>query len=625
MRDKTWRDMKAQLASSLLEEAEKIGWPMAVEYAACDKDIRLSFERAFVKLLQLRQVKIKLHEKHSLEDTEGGGLYPIEALVHPIALRFKYHFDGTRQTNRLDKPEWYFTHILNIAHEHRHFMNTAIQHILAASGLKHISAWREFAYLLLPILSKKLKKTIPMLLSRPSLFAHTIHQAVIFDAAYVEEGFQLQGTSAQSEGDPDATWEGISTVILSNYEWFNAWLQAERNFVEGQYNEIISAQDAWTVSDDSEEEANAWDLKPTNSARRVKALFNQITDRFSPLPSPVQRTQFLVSIQLTLLESYHSRISSSLDAFETLSNAFLRAVPGALALSLGNREEGSVNVDAQNLTTGVAGVQRLCKALISATYIRAAIEAWSEDTFFLELWQDISNDPPLRHYVEQSVSLPNLDPENSGDEVACGTIFDEVVSKYQSLIARTETMVVQQVCGEIEGGLRAHFVASTSIAAGEPSDGIGISQTLLGPLALLSSDLTFLAASLPQHILTNLYRRIASRLSEHILHRQILYRGSFSRQEGASLQAECELWVDTCHTALGGKLGGGRQRVEAPWSTLLQAGRLVGSSGEPWETITNATFGTQDEVEWEQVMLDVTGVSELSREDVSKLLRRRND
>lgn len=32
-----------------------------------------------------------------------GGLYPIQALVQPIAARFKYHFEGTRETNRLDK------------------------------------------------------------------------------------------------------------------------------------------------------------------------------------------------------------------------------------------------------------------------------------------------------------------------------------------------------------------------------------------------------------------------------------------------------------------------------------------------------------------------------------------
>ncbi len=87
------------------------------------------------------------------------GLYAIQALVQPIALRFKYHFEGTRQTNRLDKvskgllrfsphiltrssqPEWYFTHIANEAHEHRPFMESIVQSLVASSEYLFINAW----------------------------------------------------------------------------------------------------------------------------------------------------------------------------------------------------------------------------------------------------------------------------------------------------------------------------------------------------------------------------------------------------------------------------------------------------------------------------------------------------
>ena len=31
------------------------------------------------------------------------GLYSIQAMVHPIALRFRFHFEGQRPTNQLDK------------------------------------------------------------------------------------------------------------------------------------------------------------------------------------------------------------------------------------------------------------------------------------------------------------------------------------------------------------------------------------------------------------------------------------------------------------------------------------------------------------------------------------------
>lgn len=52
---------------------------------------------------------------HSGENLEGSpnqsergfvGLYPLETLVHAISLRFKYHFETERETNRLDKVDF---------------------------------------------------------------------------------------------------------------------------------------------------------------------------------------------------------------------------------------------------------------------------------------------------------------------------------------------------------------------------------------------------------------------------------------------------------------------------------------------------------------------------------------
>lgn len=86
---------------------------------------------------------------------------------------------------------------------------------------------REFTLLLLPILSRKLKHTTPSLLPHPPLLAHTIYQALTFDATIAEEGFQLQATSA-ARGDHEGEWQGVSEVILGNIEWFESWLNGER-------------------------------------------------------------------------------------------------------------------------------------------------------------------------------------------------------------------------------------------------------------------------------------------------------------------------------------------------------------------------------------------------------------
>ncbi|KAJ7785875.1 TIP-1 family-domain-containing protein [Mycena metata] len=623
IRDQCWADIKGSLSASLLAASERLKWPMPVDYVAASPQDRKDFERAFSDLLKLQNIGEKLRPPNAKERSEKDGLYPIQALIQPISARFKYHFEGSRQTNRLDKPEWYFTHVLNVMHEHRAFMESVIQPLLSSTG---IVAWREFTLLLFPLLARKLRKSMPSLLPRPPVLAHTIYQALVFDAAVSEEGFSLAGTSAAV--DNNDRWNGVSDLVLGKEEWFSAWMEGEKQFSEGQYNEIISAVDAWHIAEDEdgEESGHMQDLRSTSSARRLKALVEQVTDRYSPLPHFAHRTRFLIHVQIPLLENYYGRILSSLDAFETLSSAFVRAVPGALSVSLGGRDEGSVRVDARRLTDGVEGVQRLCKAWLSARYMEAAMEGWGEELFFLELWTEINRRASLRSQALAAASLP--DPRAVGSAVPQETVFEELVTQYRILVHRAEDMIVQQVCGEVEGGLKAHLSATTSPNPNRHAaadDDLSLSQTLLGPISLLSTHLTYLRTTLPQTVMTALYRRIAARLAEHLLQRQILYRGHISPVEGRAIHAECELWVETCQAGLGGALSGGRNRVEAPWLKLVQAGRLIDLEGGTWEKVQRGTFGTQNQEAWADLMLEVTGSSEIPREEVQRILKNRDE
>lgn len=137
-----------------------------------------------------------------------------------------------------------------------------------------------------------------MLLEHPSLLAHTIYEALAFDAAILEEGFSLEGTSAAKE-DEDPKWEGIANVILGNADWFEIWLAAEKRctcltfvmFISGsesypivaedQYNAIMNDSDAWTVSEEVDLGSLSRDLRPTVSARRMKSLIEQVTGELS--------------------------------------------------------------------------------------------------------------------------------------------------------------------------------------------------------------------------------------------------------------------------------------------------------------------------------------------------------
>jgi len=88
--------------------------------------------------------------------------------------------------------------------------------------------------LLLPVVTRKLKRSVPSLLPHPPVLAHTIYQAISFDGALREEGFDLSGTSAEvTQGKGE--WKGISDTVLGRSDWFSAWLQGEKqctNFIQ---------------------------------------------------------------------------------------------------------------------------------------------------------------------------------------------------------------------------------------------------------------------------------------------------------------------------------------------------------------------------------------------------------
>ena len=147
--------------------------------------------------------------------------------------------------------------------------------------------------LLFPILLGLLRARIPRLLDHPSLLAHTIYQTVVFDDTVRASGFDIDAVSIY-EGIENAPWDGLAGVLLREQGWFEQWLAGEkkceaglsctrqrsfRSVADAQLNDIISASDAWTISDEITEREDGpteIGLKPTVSSRQVKALVEQI-------------------------------------------------------------------------------------------------------------------------------------------------------------------------------------------------------------------------------------------------------------------------------------------------------------------------------------------------------------
>ncbi|ORY33806.1 TIP-1 family-domain-containing protein [Naematelia encephala] len=587
VQDKTWIALKDIMSQALLKACIPLKWPLRVQYHDISPTHRRDFENAYKDLLYLQIEGEKLHGSSTRPPQwySGEGLYPLQAMVQPIALRFKYHFQGKRDTNRVDKPEWAFANILDQIYDHQAFIGDYLQPLTNQAGYDSVDVKSELTMLLFPCLLSLLRTRIPHLLEHPALLAHTIYQTVVFDDAIREGGFDVDNVSI-NEGIENGPWEGLAGVLLREEGWFDQWLAGEKKFADGQLNEIISSTNAWDISDelsDGEEGLSQAGLKPTVSSRQVKALFEQIQDRYSPLPSLEYKLPFLTSIQLPILAAYHGRISGSLDAFENLSSAFVRAVPGALS---GNTRSG-VHIDQTKLTSGSAGLERLIKACVSGAWILAALRTWADDLFFVEMSQELSEAPQLRWRLASDTLLPTSlrTGTTASDNVSVSvSVFDVLVDRYSSLSARAEDMIVRLVTVEVENDLKPHLTRrwdQDTINDGEPD------PSLLGGITTLSSHLSILNTYLPILVVSRLYRRIIQHLVNHISQRAV-YSGwsKFTFTGGQSFAQEINDFIQACSSVLPDLPSG----VEGSWIKLKDAGKILGLPNEQKKEPQGITF-----------------------------------
>ena len=111
-------------------------------------------------------------------------LFPLEVLVQPLEMRFRYHFEGDRATNRIDKPEYFLSHITTLLNDYSGFVVDYIQPVLLrhfrrtdlALNPVYIDATSAFVTALLPMLRSKIGALLPKVAGQPQLLSHLMHQ-----------------------------------------------------------------------------------------------------------------------------------------------------------------------------------------------------------------------------------------------------------------------------------------------------------------------------------------------------------------------------------------------------------------------------------------------------------------
>ena len=99
-----WSQMKDAFASDFEQTLTKTKWP--TKSYALQGMLEQEWSAGVEKLLDLQGPELEANDDidgDSERKTQPLVLLPLEIMVKPLELRFKYHFDGDKPTNRLDK------------------------------------------------------------------------------------------------------------------------------------------------------------------------------------------------------------------------------------------------------------------------------------------------------------------------------------------------------------------------------------------------------------------------------------------------------------------------------------------------------------------------------------------
>jgi len=438
------------------------------------------------------------------------------------------------------------------------------------SQTPYIDATSAFITALLPMVRRKVFTVLRKVSSQPQLLSHFIHELMGFDS-------NLRDEWQYDDLDTTRSWKGITWEVLVLHDGFAHWLQVEKDFALARYQSIIDAPDNGDLDYDTVPSSST---RPTKAAIRVNDLLETITDRYRGLSSFSQKLRFLIDIQISIFDSFHSRLHSSLEAYLSMTSTFGRTVHGLSP------------ADAASLE-GVAGLDRLCRVFGSADYLERAMRDWSDDVFFLDLWAELQTRTNNPASTTNKYRTPTDTAAHSSSTIiggnTTGALFDETASAYNRLRIRSETVLVETLTHTVREALRPYSrlnTWSTSISAStsDTLSSIEISFDLTPVLTILGDSLSFLSRALAILPLRHISREVAHSIETYLWERVLLphhFSAVGARQFAADLNAIARTFEKYV----------GREHGAAGLRALQEAAKLLTL---PVQTVTTTRDGASD-------------------------------
>ena len=406
---------------------------------------------------------------------------PIELLVKPFKIRFEYHFMSSRPTNRPDKPEYFFTQILNWAKDNHHFVSEIFQAPAKRAGASD-NIRLEFIRGLVQLCIEKILQDIEEISLDEQLFAHLIDEILSFEQ-------DIKSVLSYPNNLPSAV-----SVITQPF-LFKKWLRVEEKFTSDKMDLILSDDNTpWEMLDpfgftnitspntaasmNSHDEMELDELKIPKCADQFVRLLEAMKERYCILPQPQHQLQFL-ELQIELIDNFRRRL-----------------------VQLHNTSVSTLNI------------------LNAIFYITSVLREWGENV----------------HYLHLHASL--LGPK--ADEVEITSVFDKSINE----LDHWQNKLVKQLSSKLVAEIKAKSMPYrhsnwVSMPRQNQSESLVLSYSAGEMFQLLMSVLHDLEVALSTIIFNSVLRRIAKKLDDFFIDSMIM-NTKFSEGGAAQFKFDIE-------------------------------------------------------------------------------------
>ncbi|KAI1346029.1 RINT-1 family protein [Xylaria sp. FL0043] len=509
--DALWKEMKGIMSQEMEAVLKSRNWPQGVD---TNSEMDSEWLQCFEKLVDL-QVPEVLYSETIVT------LLPFEVMARPFAQWFRFQFMGNNATSTpqafgtfcipqfislIDKWEGYFRE--NVGHIlFSRFWDTSVGEMSI-----YVDPASALVTALLPVMREKIESVVQEGLQNPQFLSSLMVQIMNLDD-------ELRSRFNYDGGNREGGWSGLASEVLDKH--FEVWLKAEKEFALERFHAILNSPDARNIDYDY---STPGKMKPTYGAVRVTDLLRTVNSQYERVRRFSHKLRFLIDIQLEILDEYHDRLKDSLDTYSAITSTIGRTLHGV------TREQAAA-------LEGTGAFETLCKVLGSADHVVATLKDWSNEEFFVTLWEELQ--ARARKTSDQENLAGGMSHEAVKDRISSavgsdadtGILFDETITAYSFRRKTAEEYLVSALIDSHQKAFRPYLSKPqwTTISSDlniDPSQ-LAITPELDEPLKIMKRNLTFLANALSTAVYRRIWRTALDRLQE-MLWGEVLLKQNFT-------------------------------------------------------------------------------------------------